>query len=75
MTIYINCMKYHAPTPGFDHDVEEGNEEEACRNLFSTKRSQRQSCPFSVIFKKQELIPGNTENKHVHPNCHDDLES
>ena len=23
MTIYINCMKYRAPTPGFDHDHDE----------------------------------------------------
>ena len=72
MTIYINCMKYRAPTPGFDQD--EYDDEEHCNgegNAHQHKKNQRMTCPFSVIFKKVELVPGNKDNKQVHPACTD----
>lgn len=72
MTIYINCMKYRAPTPGFNAEGDEDEEEKG--NLFFGKKNQRQTCPFSVIFKKLELAPGNKEDKSVHPAV-TDLES
>jgi len=32
----------------------------------SGKRSKKLNCPFSLVFKKQEIMPGN-DNKIVHP--------
>ena len=60
MTIYINCMKYRAPTPGFDRDDDDEQEK---HELLAGKKTQRQTCPFSIIYKKQEIAPNNPENK------------
>ena len=72
MTIYINCMKYRAPTPGFEHDNDDGQEGEQDISVEQqVKKNQRLTCPFSVIFKKIELIAGNKDNKYLHPACTD----
>ena len=58
-------MKYKAPTPGFDHDDEE--DEESKNDNINKQKNHRMTCPFSVIFKKVELVPDNKDNKYLHP--------
>ena len=67
-TIYVNCAAWKAPTPGFPSLKPDDG---PCGGASRDPKRKKMNCPFSLIYKKQELVQGNTDKK-MHPACKDE---